>query len=137
MIPARITPARSSRVVTARLVSRRNEAKNRPKFNSSANTIPTTLTTGPWPRPPVTRPEASVATMNSVPSETSSSRPRSFDCQKLGRSLNGTAQTRSNALRAAAVTPSPAHRDVARPITSAIALPCRAWTSSFSPTIGN
>ena len=42
---------------------------------------------------------------------------------KSGRSLNGTAQTLSNAFWAACVTPKPPHSEASRPMISAVTLP--------------
>src|ERR1039458_2078854 len=89
--PATTTPTRRSRLGTPGVISR-NIAKYSAKFSASETTTPTTATATLWPRPPVTSPEASVATTNSTPSETSSASPRRRALRKVGRALYGTAQ---------------------------------------------
>ena len=100
-IAATVTPGHSWRVVTDEFVIRRKAAANSPAFNSSERTIPAAPTRKLWPSPPITSPDASVATMNSAPSENSSASPRSREWMKFDRLLNGTAHTRSNAFWAA------------------------------------
>ena len=128
-------PSHSERVGIVAAVRKRNAATYKAKLSASVSAYPPTLTSGPPIA--VTSPVSEVETTNRTPRVTSSSRPRSRNRRKSGRSLNGTAQIRLNAFCAAIVTPSPPHSAVSRPITSAVTFPLSACDCNWSPTTGN